>query len=299
MIAGRPKKQIQSMLVVAGIVFGIVIIDRLVYYNLNKEPAHIRTTAANLLRLHRQEWRGYPLLQHSLTQLKRNWTADDGKKVTPADLADASNAKRSVENGLDQQIVLIRNITVSEESLKLAAQSEQLREYAEKRRRELDGEFQKRTILSEQMLQRELQQKASETEQQFQKYRNDLQADQHLNLVNLQLQFLVADLLPGQAEANERRSKIQSQIEAIKDAINQKTAIERELLNNQLLIFGKQRRAQVQAELDDLKLKFETELTNDLTAFRLKIESDFDGWRQNRVRELAKAIAVRQEQKNE
>ncbi|HBE76745.1 MAG TPA: hypothetical protein DDW65_03025 [Firmicutes bacterium] len=299
MIAPRSKKQFQGMLIVAGLVFGIVTIDRLIYYNVNKEPAHIKTTAANLLRLHRQEWRGYPLLQHCLTQIKGNWTADEGKKATSADLVDAVNAKRSFANGLDQQIVKIRNIAISEESLKLGEQSEQLREYAEQRRRELDDEFQKRAIVSEQMLQRELQEKATQTEQQIQKYRNDVEAEQHLNLVNLQLRFLVVDLLAGQEGANEHRSKIQSQIEAIKDTINQKVVAERDLLNNQLIIYGRQRRAQVQAELDDLKLNFETELANDLTAFQVKIESDYNGWHENRIHELAKAITVRQEQKNQ
>jgi hypothetical protein len=245
----------------------------------------------SLLPKQKPDWQGYIKLQSGFSKLRQNWVAPGIKKPT------GDNSHDYIQTEFERQITEIEHISSAEEDLKLTELNQAFQDYATKRRQESDLEFQKKSAIINDSLNREIQQRAGDINNQLQKYNRDLEMDQQLNLVNFQLQLAVLNLNTNPEDIGIKKSKIQAEILQIKQEISRKEALRKGFSSEQFLSYEKQRRDQVNAELDSLKDKLQTDMENDLTKNRAKLESEFHEWCERQDSEFAKAIKTRQDQK--
>jgi len=293
MFPGRKKTRILLLLMTITIMSIIFVVIRNGIIERNNKISE-QKMVANLLHLQEPGWEGYTKLDNGFTGFLQKWNIDTRKKQT----GDSELAENNfIRSEFDHQISEIKRISDIEENLKLSEIHETFQNYVTKRRSTLDNEFQKKVINMEEALKSELIQKKLETKQQLHDFEKELLSEQQLNLVNLQLQFALSDLKDGREEFNEPRNKIQAKMNAIKTEIAREVAAKRELLDNQFMAYEKQRTKEVHHQLDNLKLKLDSQLENDLAAFKANLNQNYDDWRQIQSSNFAKAIDIRQQQK--
>ncbi|HBF37495.1 MAG TPA: hypothetical protein DDW50_09265 [Firmicutes bacterium] len=293
MFPGRKKTRILLLLMTITIMSIIFVVIRNGIIERNNKISE-QKMVANLLHLQEPGWEGYTKLDNGFTGFLQKWNIDTRKKQT----GDSELAENNfIRSEFDHQISEIKRISDIEENLKLSEIHETFQNYVTKRRSTLDNEFQKKVINMEEALKSELIQKKLETKQQLHDFEKELLSEQQLNLVNLQLQFALSDLKDGREEFNEPRNKIQAKMNAIKTEIAREVAAKRELLDNQFMAYEKQRTKEVHNQLDNLKLKLDSQLENDLAAFKANLNQNYDDWRQIQSSNFAKAIDIRQQQK--
>jgi hypothetical protein len=289
----RPKKRrpLVTTYAISIIVFCLIII--LSFFLAIRAGKHVGSEAVdNLSHLKKPGWNGYIKLTNGFLKLHQNW-ADSGIKKQ----VEVLGQNEFVQSEFDRQISEIKRISNAEESVKWTELNQSFQDYTKKHRQALDEELLKQSATINNALNRGLRQKITETDQQIRKYRNDLELEQRLKLVNLQLQLSVSDLNASQNDLKEQQNKIQLEIASIKEKITQMVAAKREFLNNQLLSYQKQRSDQARVELDDLKAKLEIDMENDLAAYRAILDSDFKAWCQQQADQFDLAIKIRREQK--
>ena len=290
---GRKKYQLMLILASVGLLSTVFLILRNVTLVRSQRISEQRI-GNKLLHLQKPNWNGYAKLNRELAGLLKNWD-DVSSKRQVRDNVFGENSFIQAE--YDRQISEITRISEIEETLKLSEVNGAFQDYAMKRRRFFDAEFQKKLLRMEETLHFDLTQKRREAAEQLHDFENSLISEQQLDLVNLQLKLAISDLKVERKDVSGYRKKIQAKITAIKLEIARKVAAKKELLNKQLLLYEQQRTEENQQVLGNLKLKLNNQLENDLAAFKANLTHNYDEWHQSQTEEFAKAIGARQQEK--
>jgi hypothetical protein len=249
----------------------------------------------HLLHSQKPNWNGYAKLNKSVSGLLRNWTGAAPSKTAGNDALEENGF---IQTELDHQIAEIKRISEIEETLKLSRLHETFQDYATKRRRYFNNQFQKNFLSMQESLQSDLARKRRETAKLLHDFENGLMSEQQLALVNLQLELALSDLKEKpQGVIGSYRKKIQAQITAIKLEIARKVAARKELANKRLILYERQRTDETQQQLENLKQKLNNQLENDLAAFKENLTHNYDEWYQSQSEEFTKAIDTRRQEK--
>jgi hypothetical protein len=287
------KYQLLLILMLISLVFTFILISR--NLALERSQKSIEQKISNdLLHLREPNWNGYARLNKGFHGLLKNWDGGSSKKLAANSGLEANSF---IETEFDRQISEIKRISEIEESLKLSRVNETYQDYAMKRRRFFDTEFQKKSLNLQETLQSDLAKKRSEAAQQLHDFENTIISEQQLDLVNLQLELAVSDLKEQREENLGYRKKIQAKITAIKLEIARKVAAKKELVNKQLSLYEQQRTEEIQQLLENLRLKLNSQLENDLSAFKANLNQNYDDWHQSQTGDFTKAINARQQEK--
>jgi len=290
-LSGHKKYRLWLILIIAGLLIAFFLFIKNRFFERSQTAAESKI-CNHLLHLRRPNWNGYAKLNRGLGGLLKNW---DGVSTKSQAKNDGDNS--FIQTELDRQISEIKRISEIEQSLKLSEVNETIQDYAAKRRSFFDAEFQKKFLGMKAKVQFDFARKKVETAEQLHNFENSLLSEQRLDLVNLQLELAISDLKKGRQQTSSYRKKIQAKITAIKLEIARKVAAKKELLNNQLVAYQRQENEEIQQQLDNLRLKFDQQLENDLAAFKANLIHNYDEWHQNQTEEFEKAIGDRQQQK--
>ncbi len=295
MIFSWGKKRIIFLLVT---IAGLVVVLVLVLGKVTLERSERMTEQKiknHLLHLQKPNWNGYAKLNKSASGLLKNWAGAAPPKTAGNGALEENSF---IQTELDHQISEIKRISEIEETLKLSRLRETFQDYATKRRRYFNNEFQKNSLSMRESLQADLARKRRETAKQLHDFENGLISEQQLALVNLQLELALSDLKEKpQGVIGSYRKKIQAQISAIKLEIARKVAARKEMVNKRLILYEQQRTDETQQQLENLKQKLNNQLENDLAAFKENLTHNYDAWHQSQNEEFTKAIDTRRQEK--
>lgn len=239
------------------------------------------------------DWNRYLKLDKELKKLSVKW------KVDPISLrVDGRSATSGIdfEKLIDDQITIIKNNYQYEIDLKLNNLNSNLNEYSKNREEFYNLKLNERVNSINSALQKDLDEKKKLVAEEFEEYRKKIHANYQLDLTNLQLKLSMLDLISNQEEAKIERQSIQLMISRIKLEIEQQIESEYQRLQEELHLFSEQRQQKAVVDLEAVKSFFTEQYKKDVSTYQLKLEQEFESWRQKREVEILKAIELRKKQ---
>lgn len=245
-----------------------------------------------LMKVH-PDWTKYQELQKEILKLDEKWKQNSG--LPKSNNNDSENGIASNE-AVGRQINGIEQMFKDEIAQKLDNLNQNLRDYSENLRNQMNSQLNEKVNLLNGQLKNEIQNKLSQMEKQLKDYRSLVNSEYQIRLANLQLQLATADLSSNKDDALSEKNKIQSEITGIRNEIDQKTTLEEQRLQKEAENYREIRNKEILLEIDQLKAELEKQYQTALAVYRQRLEADFNKWRTYRETNLKSAIELRKEQ---
>ncbi|HYH03989.1 MAG TPA: hypothetical protein VEC37_12865 [Bacillota bacterium] len=242
-----------------------------------------------LLKKH-PDWQKYTELQDELEKLRQKWGTSNRQNTGETGKGGLNNSSE-----LRSQVGEIERIYTEENKLKLADLNKSIKEYVQTKTQQLNQLLNDRLKSINSRLTSDIQRKTQENESKLQAYFLELQSEYQVTLSNLQLQLSLLDISSNPANAKAEREKIQAEINRIQTEIGRKKAIKQSALQKELETWAETEKKAAHQEFEHYKTEKESELKNDILAYRQKLENNFSNWHKQQKDDLDSAKKLREE----
>lgn len=243
-----------------------------------------------LLKQH-PDWQKYTELQNELEKLQKKWGVSNQRNTGEP----LKGYRQDNLSDLKSQINEIERIYNEESQLKLADLNKSITDYVQTKTQQLKQLLDEKLKNINSRLSSDLQRKTEENESRLQEYFLELQQEYQVTLSNLQLQLSLLDITSSPAAAKAEKEKIQAEINRIQVEINRKKAIKQSALQKELETWADNQKQTAQQEFEKFKAEKESELKNDIMAYRQKLEHKFSDWHKQHKNELDSAKKLRKD----
>jgi hypothetical protein len=240
------------------------------------------------------DWNGYHGLEKEAGRLFKKHSKFDPVQNEVHDNLEPMFFNRAV---VDHQITEIERIFEAEQNFKRNTLNEAVKEYSQKGSQGIKAEQKLRADILNRSFNAELKNKTKEMESLLEKYFQDLESRQQVNLANLQLQMSVAGLGKNPDQVKQEQQRIQVEIDGVNRKIDQQVEAKRNDLLREYNNYQKTRKNEIVVELNRLQEKLNTDLQNDLVRYKNVLEYQFNEWSSRREKELQRAVELRRELK--
>jgi hypothetical protein len=235
-------------------------------------------------------WDRYLELQTQIDKLRRKWNSKNAAAQDAATDSGSNNIKE-----LNKQVNEIEQIYIDESRLKLDNLNNTIKEYVQNRTAQLTAILKERFNNINNQLTKELQNQAQDNETKLQAYLNQLQNDNQVALANLQLQLSLLDISGDSVRTKIEKTKIQKEIDSIKQAIEQKKVDREAALQAEFQVYADNKKKEASAEFGQFKAEKEGQVQADILAYRQKLEHNYLNWKTVREQKLDSARKLRQD----
>jgi hypothetical protein len=236
-------------------------------------------------------WARYRELQGQIDKLRRKWNTKN-----PAALNNGANSDAANIAELYKQVDEIEQIYLDESRLKLSNLNNTIKEYAQNRTEQLTVILQERFESINNRLKSDLQNCSKENETKLQTYLNQLQKENQVALSNLQLQLSLLDLSGDPLKIKWEKARIQEEISRIKKEIEQKRSAREAAMQAELQTYATKQKETAAQEFAEFKAERETQVKEDIAAYRRRLENEYNEWKTKREQKLDSAKKIRQDQ---
>jgi DNA repair exonuclease SbcCD ATPase subunit len=237
-------------------------------------------------------WDRYRQLQDQIDKLHRKW---NNKNSAAKDNENIVNSGSENIAELYKQVNEIEQIYQDESRLKLDNLNNTIKGYVQNRTEQLNAALKERLNSINNQLNKELQNLAKNNEAKAQAYINELQVDYQVKLSNLQLQLSLLDISGDPRKVKTEKNRIQNEIMQIKQEMGQKRAARESQLQKEFQAYAEECKKAAGKEFEQFKSEKETQVREEIAAYRQKLEGEYLVWRTNREQKVESAKKIRQD----
>ncbi len=236
------------------------------------------------------EWLCYQEVWAKISGLNQGWK----RPIDTVNSDKGVEVSIPIKDAVTKQINEIKRIHQEEILGKLSNDKRVYDEYRLKLYRDLEYQYQEKLKTSKSKLEAELVSERKRQDQARVDFRKNLERKHQLTLINLELQkkMLIFNPINNNNQENESK-RIELEITRIREELKEEIDQYQADLEREFELYQKQKTAEYNAELSELRRERRQMLENELSCFQKEQDKSFQTWKEQRQTEVEHGIKLR------